>query len=297
VKRIDALKIKGIHFRREFKRYYPEGAITAHVIGLANIDDQGQSGLELVYNKWLAGSQGEKEVLVDRFGQVIANVALLKKPVQGRNLTLGLDHRIQYLAYRALKKAVKKFHAKSGSIVVIDVKTDSILAMVNQPTYNPNRRPKDTDGRYRNRAVTDIFEPGSTMKPFGIALALKSGKYTPNTIINTSPGYLYIGGYEIKDDGLDYGNITLTQVLQKSSNIGAAKIMLTLKPQHFWDLLRKFGFGQRTRSGFPGESGGTLVPHRVWVPSDVAALAYGYGIAVTVLQLAHAYVILAEGSP
>ncbi len=292
--KVRALKIPGVFFQREYRRYYPDGAVTAHVVGITNVDDQGQEGLELAYNNWLAGSAGEKEVLKDRLGRVIDNVALLKKPKQGHNLTLSLDQRIQFLAYRALKKVVNRYHADSGSVVVLDVKTGEILAMVNQPSYNPNRRPKDHDGRYRNRAVTDIFEPGSTIKTFNIVLALESGQYTPQTKINTHPGRLKIGRYVIKDEGLDYDKISLTQVLQKSSNIGAAKVMLSLKVRNYWDLLRKLGFGQRTRSGFPGEVGGILVSHETWLPSVVATLAYGYGIAVTTLQLAHAYAILAN---
>ena len=293
-KKVMALKIPGVFLRREYKRFYPEGAVTAHVVGLTNINDSGQEGLELAYNKWLKGTPGAKEVLKDRLGQTIANVALLKKPQQGHTLVLSIDHRIQYLAFRALKAAVQKYHAKSGSVVVMDPRNGEILAMVNQPSYNPNARPKDHDGRYRNRAVTDIFEPGSVIKPFTIALALESGKYTPKTIVNTSPGWFVVGGYTIRDDGLDYGKINLTQVLQKSSNIGAAKIMLSLSPHKYYHLLRRFGFGERTQSGFPGEASGTLVSREVWYPSVVAALAYGYGIAVTTLQLAHAYCALAD---
>ncbi len=294
-KRVKALKIPGVFFQREYRRYYPEGEVAAHVVGLTNVDDRGQEGLELAYNKWLSGSPGKKEVLKDRVGNIIAEIALIKKPQQGHNLVLSIDHRIQYLAYRSLKEAVHKFHAESGSLVVLDVKTGEILAMVNQPSYNPNNRPKIHDGRFRNRAVTDMFEPGSTVKSFNIALALESGKYTPGTIIDTNPGWLWVGGYKIKDDGLNNGKISLTQVLKKSSNIGAAKIMLSLRPQAYWDLLRDVGFGQRTRSGFPGESNGILVSRKTWQPSVVATLAYGYGIAITTLQLAHAYAILADG--
>jgi len=292
---IKALEIPGIFFQKEYRRYYPDGEVAAHVVGLTNIDDQGQEGLELAYNAWLQGMPGEKEVVRDRDGHIISNIALLKKPQQGHNLALSIDHRLQYLAYRSLKAAVDRFHASAGSVVILDVKTGEILAMVNQPSYNPNNRPRQHDGRYRNRAVTDIFEPGSTIKPFNIALALESGRYTPETTINTNPGWMRIGGYKIKDDGLDYGVINLTQVLQKSSNIGAAKIMLSLQPQDYWNLLRSMGFGQRTRSGFPGEANGTLVARETWQPSVVATLAYGYGIAVSTLQLAHAYTILADG--
>ena len=294
-KQIKSLKIPGVFFQREYRRYYPESEITAHVVGITNIDDHGQEGLELAYNKWLAGIPGKQEILKDRLGHVIADVALLKKPVQGHNLTLSIDHRIQYLAYRALKETVNRYQAKSGSVVVLDVSTGDILAMVNQPSYNPNIRPKIRDGRYRNRAVTDMFEPGSVMKPFTIALALESGKYKPDTTINTNPGWMWIGGYRISDDGLNYGVVTLTELLQKSSNIAAAKILLSLQPRHYYKLLHEMGFGERTRSGFPGESNGMLIPHQTWLPSVVATLAYGYGIAVTTLQLAHGYAILADG--
>lgn len=291
---VKALKIPGIFIRREYKRFYPEGEVSAQLVGLTNIDDKGQEGLELAYNQWLSGSSGKKEVIKDRLGQTVSNVAMLKEPVQGKPLVLSIDHRIQYAAYRDLKMQVHKYHAKSGSVVVLNSKTGAVLAMVNQPSYNPNDRPKIHDGRFRNRAVTDIFEPGSTMKPFTIALALESGKYTPDSTVNTSPGRLKVGGYTIKDDGLDYGVINLTQILQKSSNIGAAKIMLSLPPQQYWHLLRNMGFGQLTDSGFPGEAAGTLRARTTWYPSVVATLAYGYGIAVSVLQLAHAYQILAD---
>lgn len=294
-KKVRALHISGVFLKREYRRYYPEGEVTAHVIGLTNIDDQGQEGLELAYNQWLAGTPGEDEVVKDRLDHVIADVALLKKPLQGHDLVLSIDHRIQYLAYRALKATVSDYHAESGSVVVLDVKTGEILAMVNQPSYNPNNRPSNHDGRYRNRAVTDMFEPGSVIKPFTIAFALESGEYRQDTKIDTNPGWMKIGGYRISDDGLNYGVITLTQLLQYSSNIAAAKILLSLKPDHYYALLRALGFGERTASGFPGESVGALISHDTWVPSVVATLAFGYGLAVTTLQLAQGYAILAAG--
>lgn len=294
MQKINALKIPGLHFQMEYKRFYPKGEVTAHVVGLTNVDDKGQEGLELTFNQWLSGVPGKREVVRDRLGHVVADIAMIKKPQEGRNLTLSIDHRIQYLAYRALKKQVQKLHASAGSVVVLDVKTGEILAMVNQPSYNPNAPGRSHNGNFRNRAVTDSFEPGSTMKPFTIALALKSDKYKPDTIVDTSPGRMKVGGYVIKDDGLDYGKINLEQILQKSSNIGAAKIMLSLEPELFWNLLQNLGFGHRTHSGFPGESRGRLVSRTIWYPSDVATLAYGYGIAVTTLQLAKAYAILAN---
>lgn len=294
-KEIRQLNIPGIFFQREYRRYYPEGEVTAHVLGFTNIDDQGQEGLELAYNRWLVGKPGKAEVVKDRLGHIVADIAMLKKPIEGHVLTLSIDHRIQYLAHQALKKTVSIYHAKSGSAVVLDVKSGEILAMVNQPSYNPNNRPTGHDGRYRNRAVTDMFEPGSVIKAFTIALALESGKYTPGTKIDTNPGWMRIGGYRISDDGLNFGIISLTQLLQHSSNIAAAKILLSVEPQHYYALLRTLGFGQRTTSGFPGESSGALVPHYTWVPSVVATLGYGYGMAVTPLQLAQAYAILGAG--
>lgn len=295
MKRVKALHIPGVHFQQEYQRFYPEGEVMAHVLGITNINDQGQEGLELAYNGWLSGTPGQKEVLKDRLGNVIENVLMLKKPEQGHNLVLSIDHRIQYIAYRALKEQVQKLNAKAGSIVVLNAKTGEILAMANQPSYNPNAHTAELHGDFRNRAVTDSFEPGSTMKPFTIAMALESGQYTDKSLVNTNPGYMMIGGYEIKDDFVDNGIIDLRKILEVSSNVGAAKILLSLPPKPFFKLLRRFGFGERTSSGFPGESSGRLIEHSVWYKSDIATLAYGYGIAVTTLQLAHAYSILADG--
>ncbi len=292
--KIAALKIPGVFLQREYKRYYPEGEVTAHLIGLNNVDDHGQEGLELAYDQWLAGIPGKKQVIKDRLGNIISELALLQKPEQGKNLTLSIDKRIQYAAYSALKKAVEQFRAEGGSVVVMDAKTGEVLAMVNQPSYNPNNRPSQHDGRYRNRAVTDMFEPGSTIKTFTIALALASGKYHPNTLIDTRPGWMAVGGYRISDDD-NFGIIDVGDVLAKSSNIGATRIMMSLPPHAHWDLLHNAGFGELSDSHFPGEVSGRLPEQRVWRPSEVATLAYGYGLAVTTLQLAHAYTIFADG--
>ncbi len=293
VTEIKALNITGLFFQREYKRYYPEGAAAAHVVGLTNVDDEGEAGLEFTYNNWLKGVPGTKQVLKDRLGHIISDLALLSKPIEGHDLTLSIDHRIQYLAYRVLSDTVEQYHAEAGTAIVLDTQTGEILAMTNCPSYDPNDLPKDENGRYRNRAMTDMFEPGSTMKSFNIAFALESGKYTKDTMINTTPGQIRIGGYLIRDDTSN-GVINLTQILEKSSNIGAAKILLSLKPQLFWQVLHNMGFGERTNSGFPGESSGNLVPHEVWYPSVIATLAYGYGISVTALQLAQAYMIFAN---
>jgi cell division protein FtsI (penicillin-binding protein 3) len=292
-KNIKALDISGLYFQREYKRYYPHGEVNAHVVGFTNIDDQGQEGLELAYNSWLQGASGSKQILKDRLGHVIANVAALKKPKPGHDLQLSIDQRLQYYAYYHLKKTVKQYSAQSGSIVILDVKTGEVLAMVNQPSYNPNNRSAHDVSSFRNRAVTDTFEPGSTIKPFNLAYAIESKKYTPNTKIKTSPGWMMVGGHEIRDDGLDYGEITLTQLLQKSSNVGAAKVMLSLSPQKYWNLLHKAGFGELTTSGFPGESAGRLIERQKWKPIETATLAFGYGLSVTPLQLANAYMIFA----
>ncbi|OGT98439.1 MAG: cell division protein [Gammaproteobacteria bacterium RIFOXYB2_FULL_38_6] len=292
--RIRALNISGVYFQREYKRYYPEGEVNAHVIGFTNIDDQGQEGLELAYNSWLSGVPGKKRILKDRLGNTVANVAILKEPSPGHDLQISIDQRIQYIAYYDLKQAIEKYHAQAGSIVVLNPNTGEILAMVNQPSYNPNNRPNKDTGQFRNRAVTDIYEPGSTIKPFNMTLALESGKYTPDTKIDTNPGWMMIDGHEIRDDGLDYGVITLTQLLQKSSNVGAAKVMLSLSPQNYFQLLHRVGFSELTGSNFPGEASGSLVDHLKWRKITVATLAFGYGISVTPLQLARAYAVFAD---
>ena len=292
---IKALDIPGLYFQRDYKRYYPHAEVDAHVIGFTNVDDQGQEGLELGYNTWLSGTAGSKQILRDRLGHVIANVANLKRPKPGHDLILSIDQRLQYVAYYQLKKTVKQYQAKAGSIVILDVETGEILAMVNQPSYNPNNRSQYPMKNFRNRAVTDTFEPGSTIKPFNLAYALESRKYTPYTIINTNPGWMMVDGHEIRDEGLNYGKITLTQLLQKSSNIGAAKVMLSLSPEKYRRLLGKVGFGELTTSDFPGESTGRLPRHSRWKPIETATIAFGYGLTVTPLQLASAYMVFATG--
>jgi cell division protein FtsI (penicillin-binding protein 3) len=289
------LALSGVYLEREYKRYYPQSEVASQVVGFTNIDDQGQEGLELAYNSWLTGTSGKEQVLKDLYGHVVAVLNDTQSAKPGHDLILSLDNRIQYVAYRYLKNAVIKYHAKSGSVVVLNPKTGEILAMANMPSFNPNQRPSHDYGQFRNRAVTDMFEPGSTMKAFSIASALDSGKYTDKTIIDTNPGRLKIGKNLIHDDEwVNHGKITVDQVLQKSSNIGVAKMTMSLPPEHFLDLLRRVGFGERTSSNFPGESPGALAYHDTWQPFVLATLAFGYGISVTPLQLAQAYGIIAN---
>lgn len=293
VDKIKALDISGLFFRREYRRYYPEAEVTSHVLGFTNVDDQGQEGLELAYDSWLRGVPGKLRVVKDRLGHIVAVMDTISKPKEGNDLTLSIDRRIQYLAYRELKQAVLKYHAESGSVVVLDVKTGEILAMVNQPAYNPNDPPQIHDGRYRNRAVTDTFEPGSTMKTFSVVSALESDKYTPDTKVDTNPGWYMVDNNTIKDEGINHGVLTVTGVLQKSSNIGIAKMTLALPPEHLWQALHAFGFGERTDSGFPGEVSGSLVQRSVWKPFVLATLSFGYAMTATPLQLASAYAVIA----
>lgn len=286
------LKINGVFFQREYRRFYPYGAETAQVLGFTNIDDNGQEGLELEFNEWLRGVPGKRQVVKDRLGQIVSNLGVLRVPQEGHDLALSLDSRLQHSAYNALSTAVPKFHAESGSIIVLDSNSGEVLAMANYPSFNPNAR-TTLDANYRNRAVTDLFEPGSTMKPFSIANGLASGKYKPTTLIDTRPGWMNIHGRIIHDDD-NFGIINVIQVLQKSSNIGAAKITLSLPPESFWNMLTRVGFGQRTSSGFPGEGSGVLIKDRIKRPTDLATMAYGYGLSVTALQLVQAYGILAS---
>ena len=289
------LGIPGINGQREFKRYYPSGEVTAHVLGFTNIDDHGQEGLELAYDDWLSGKPGLKRVIRDRMGHVVENLEQLRAPKPGQNLTLSIDRRIQFLAYNELKNTLDKFQADSGSIVILDVKTGEVLAMANLPTYNPNAVNSSKPYQRRNRAMTDLLEPGSTIKPILMAAALSSGNYTPTSpIIDTTGGHWYFQGHDIHDTH-NYGLLTPTGVITKSSNVGAARIAMTLDTSLMYDTYRGFGFGNSTNSGFPGEASGLLRIGRDWRPLEKAILGYGYGLNVTVLQLANAYATLADG--
>jgi len=283
-----ALKLPGVNIQREYRRYYPAGEVAGHLIGFTNIDDEGQEGMELAFNHWLAGESGAKRVLKDRLGRSVENVESIRPPHHGKDLRTSIDLRIQYLAYRTLKAAIKSHNAESGSIVVLDIATGEVLAIVNQPTYNPNDRSQFSAERYRNRAITDIFEPGSSIKPLVVAAALESGQYRPGSIVDTAPGYVVVGPKKI-EDSRDLGRISLTTILARSSNVGVTKVAMSLEPDQLWNTMTKFGLGSLTTSGFPGESAGLLTHYNHWRPISQATLAYGYGISVTPLQLAQAY--------
>jgi cell division protein FtsI (penicillin-binding protein 3) len=288
-----ALKLPGIDVQREYRRYYPAGEVAGHLIGFTDIDDEGQEGLELAFNHWLAGESGAKRVLKDRLGRSVENVESIRPARQGKDLRASIDLRIQYVAYRALKVAVQANRAESGSIVVLDVRTGEVLAVVNQPSYNPNDRSQYSAERYRNRAITDIFEPGSSIKPLVVTAALESGQYRPGSVIDTTPGYVVVGAKTIEDSH-NLGRISLTTILARSSNVGITKLAMTLEPDTLWNAMTRFGLGSLTASGFPGESAGLLTHYSHWRPISQATLAYGYGVSVTPLQLAQAYAVLAD---
>ncbi len=284
------LNMPGVFLKREFRRYYPAGELTAHMLGFTDVDDKGQEGIELAWQNDLAGKSGSRRVIRDRKGSIVEDVESIRAPRSGKNLALSIDSRIQYLAYRELRQAVEANKAKAGGIVVLDAQTGEVLALVNLPAYNPNNRTRMNGGRARNRALTDVFEPGSTLKPFTIAAALEAGGVTPDTTFETAPGTFSIGRATIRDAHKE-GLLTVAQVIQKSSNIGSAKIALSLPPQTLWEMLSDAGFGASTGSGFPGEVSGRLRPYRTWRPIEQATMSYGHGIAVSLLQLARAYTL------
>jgi cell division protein FtsI (penicillin-binding protein 3) len=291
-----SLGLPGVGTVREYRRYYPAGEVTGHLIGFTDVDDVGQEGLEFEFNHRLKGENGSKRVRQDRLGRVIDDLELVKAAQPGRDLRTSIDLRLQYLAYRELKAAVQESRARSGSVVMLDPATGEVLAMVNQPSYNPNDRSQYSAERYRNRALTDIFEPGSSFKPFVMATAIESGKFHPSTIIDTSPGSLKVGNRIITQDNSNLGRVTLTTVLAQSSNVGAARVGLTMEPEAIWRVLAGFGIGRLTDSGFPGESAGVLNDPRHWRSIGQATLSYGYGVAVTAMQLARGYgAIAADG--
>jgi cell division protein FtsI (penicillin-binding protein 3) len=291
---VRALDLDGIHLMREYRRFYPAGNAAAHVVGRTNIDGIGQEGVELAYQDWLQGKPGSKRVLRDRLGRVVRDIDLIQDAAPGHELQLSIDKRLQYLAHQEIFAAVSRLGAVSGSVVMLDVDSGEVLAMVNSPSYNPNARSGGTGGRARNRAVTDVIEPGSVIKPFIVALALESGHYRPETQINTAPGVMSVADLTVRDVR-DYGTLDVAGVLKKSSNIGVSKMALDLGGEAIYQGLRRFGFGEVTGSGFPGESPGVLQHHRRWSETRMATVSYGYGLSVTPLQLAQAYAAIASG--
>jgi len=291
--RVTALQLPGIHQKDEYRRYYPAGEVMAHMLGFTGVEDAGQEGIELAFNAQLSGKDGSRRVIKDRRGNVVEDVESIHPPLEGKDIVLALDSKVQYLAYTHLKQALEENHAKAGGVVVLDARSGEILALANLPTYNPNNRIKLIGAQLRNRALTDTFEPGSTMKPFTVALALEKGKVRFNTPIQTAPGKMTIGSATISDAHM-HGILTVAQVIQKSSNIGAAKMALSMTPDEMWTMFDSIGFGTPLKLGFPGEVGGRLRPAKTWKPIEQATMAYGHGISVTLIQLARAYLAFAR---
>lgn len=283
------LDIDGVYARQEYQRFYPQGEVTAHALGFSNIDDIGQEGLELAYDEWLKGVPGQKQVVKDRRGKIVRELDTLESAQPGNTLALSLDFQLQNLAYRELKEAYIYRQARSASAVVLKAGTGEVLAMVNQPSFNPHNRSNISDfGALRNRAITDLFEPGSTLKTFTAIAAIESGRYTPGTMINTSPGRMRVGRDWVSDRGQDFGEISLEEMLVNSSNVASAKIALDLGHEALRDVLLRVGFGENPASGFPGERAGVMPNHRIWHDIEVATLSFGYGMSTSALQLAQA---------
>jgi cell division protein FtsI (penicillin-binding protein 3) len=290
---IEQLGLRGIYEQQEFRRYYPAGEVSAHVIGFTGVDDAGQEGIELAYQELLGGRPGSRRVIKDRLGRVVEDVEAIRAAQDGRDLTLSIDSKIQSLAYGALRDAVRLHRARAGALVALDVRTGEVLALVNVPSFNPNNRTRLTGAQLRNRAVTDLFEPGSTLKPFTIAAALESGRVTPSTPVATGPGRMSLARYTIRDVH-PAAVLTVAQVLQRSSNVGAAKLALAMPGELMWDLFRRVGFGTAPELGFPGAAAGRLRDYRTWRPIEQATMAYGHGISVSLIQLARAYSVFAR---
>lgn len=293
VEKIEPLPIKGLSFETEYQRYYPNGQVTAHLLGFTDIDDDGQEGLELAYQDWLQGSTGRKRMIRDGNRRIIEDVESIRAAVSGQDLTLTIDQRLQYIAYRQLKAAVSKHKARSGSVVILDTHSGEVLAMANQPSFNPNSRANLKSSLFRNRAMTDVFEPGSTVKPFVVACALEGGFFRPDSVVDTSPGYLRVGRNLVRDRR-NYGLIDISHILQKSSNVGISKIGLSLPTDRFWQFYHNLGFGRVSGTGFPGEASGRLADFQTWRRFTQATLSYGYGLSTSALQLAQAYSVLAN---
>ena len=292
-RQIAALGIKGVYARKEYKRQYPEGESVAHVVGFTNVEDIGQEGIELTFNKELAGKPGSRRVIKDRFSRVVEDVGEQVLPVDGRDLSLSVDSKVQFFAYQKLRDAVLEHKAKAGSVVVLDVVTGEVLALANYPSYVPDKRVNLTGAQLRNRALTDTFEPGSTMKPFVVALALEKGLVKPETVIQTAPGRLNIGNATISD-AHPQGLLTVNQVIQKSSNVGTVKMAMQTQPREMWEMFSQVGFGQKPQVPFPGAVSGKLRAHKTWKPIEQATMSYGYGVSTSLFQLAHAYSVFAR---
>ena len=288
-----ALDLKGVHQVREYKRQYPESEAATHVVGFTNVEGHGQEGIELADDAELVGRNGTRRVIKDRLGRVVEDIGDSVAPVDGRDVELSIDSKVQFFAYQRIRDAVAQNKAKSGSVVVLDARSGEVLALANYPSYSPNDRRNLTGGQLRNRALTDTFEPGSTVKPFIVGWALETGRVTPDTIIHTAPGRVSMGGFVISD-AEPHGDLTVSQVIQKSSNIGAMRMGLMFQPREMWELYTKAGFGQKPQIGFPGAVTGRLRPYKTWRPIEQATMSYGYGLSASLFQIAHAYTVFAH---
>jgi cell division protein FtsI (penicillin-binding protein 3) len=292
-KDILALNIKGIYHIKEYKRLYPEGEAAAHIVGFTNVEDQGQEGVELVFQKQLAGKAGSRRVIKDRLGRVVESVGETVLPEDGRDLQLSVDSKVQFFAYQKLREAVEENKAKAGSVVVLDSQSGEVLALANYPSYSPDKRINLSGEQLRNRALTDTFEPGSTMKPFTVSLALEKGIVKPETPIQTAPGRITITGSTITD-AHPHGLLTVNEVIQKSSNVGTVKMAMQLQPREMWEIFTQVGLGQKPQLPFPGMTGGRLRPYKTWRPIEQATMSYGYGISASLFQVARAYTMFAR---
>jgi len=287
------LRISGVGGQREYQRFYPAGEVAAHLVGFTDVDDRGIEGMELAYDDWLRGSPGQKQVIKDLYGEVVRDIGELRPASPGRDLQLSIDLRLQYLAHRELQRAITISRARAGTVVTLDIRTGEVLALVNHPSYNPNSRRGIKPAQTRNRALTDLYEPGSTMKPLTLIAALESGLYTPETLIDTSPGRIRVGN-KVLLDPVNYGEISVARVVAKSSQVGIVKMALQLDEKAVWETFNRFGLGEHPGTGFPGESSGVLPAREHWQPIERVTLAYGYGLAVTPMQLARAYGAIAN---
>ncbi|WP_323002786.1 penicillin-binding protein 2 [Denitromonas sp.] len=291
--RVAEMKLAGIHEQREYRRYYPGAEVMSHLLGFTGVDDHGQEGVELAYDSQLNGKPGSRRVIKDRRGQIVEDVESIRTPQEGKDIALSIDAKVQYLAYTALQSAMETHRAKAGSVVVLDARSGEVLAMVNAPSYNPNNRESLTGAQLRNRAVTDTFEPGSVLKPIIAAMALESGKFRFDTVIDTGNGRMTVANATISDTK-PHGRLTVAEVIQKSSNVGTVRMAMTFKPQEMWQVYDEMGLGASMQLGFPGEASGRLRPASTWRPIEQATMAYGYGVSASLMQLARAYLVFAR---